>query len=108
MARPWRLIGGSVSLYRRELEGAGLSPPAVLSVLRERAMERDADRFAREWRERHSMTITCARCGASEALLMFALEYVRSQIRLWRVGWRREPDEQLDYCPDCAATRART
>jgi hypothetical protein len=90
-----------VSLYRRELEGAGLSQPAVLSVLRERAMERDADRFAREWRERHSMRVTCSTCGRSESLLMFPLEYVRSQIRLWRDGWRRDPPTQLDYCPDC-------
>jgi hypothetical protein len=64
------------------------------------------DKMLAEWRARNASRVTCAGCRAVELLDPFALDMVRSQIRLWRAGWRRDVATQLDYCPTCEAHRA--
>lgn len=46
--------------------------------------------------------ITCAGCATTVAIHGFDSLMVRDQLRLWRQGWRRDPDTRRDYCPDCA------
>lgn len=47
-------------------------------------------------------TIRCVRCSASAETPAFGEAMVGGQIRLWLLGWRRDPSTATDHCPDCA------
>lgn len=86
-----------MSLYRREMDEIVVEVdtgehPYPRSLV-------DSIDAAREWREAHSLHVTCATCGRRERLGIHYGDQCARQIRLWRQGWRRVPETQLDYCP---------
>jgi hypothetical protein len=52
--------------------------------------------------QRHEVPIVCAQCGTRRMVSLHIHVQIHETMSMWRRGWRRDPNTQLDYCPDCA------
>lgn len=94
--------------YERELDGFPLDGDVI--DLEEELEEDDLEeidllpypRGFAELGRRYELPITCAGCAAQRMVSLHEHVRIHETVSMWRRGWRRDPDTQLDYCPDCA------